>query len=148
MSLIHTRDAILRRGVVHNTVLLLSVIAAVVVGLLGMHTFASSMDSHEGSTAAAMVMGGPAAHVDESSAGDGVSTAAACSGVCDPSHSMTTMACILALLFTALTLVAARGAGLSALLPRVRRSHLRTVAFAARIANAPPDLNVLSISRT
>jgi hypothetical protein len=149
MSLLHTRDAILRRGAVQNAVLLLAVVAAIVVGLLAMHTFASSMGSHEQPAAAAMAMGSPAVHVDEMTAGDGsMSTAMECSGLCDPGHSMATMACILALVFTALALATARRADLLALLPRVRMTLFRAVALAALTSKAPPDLNVLSISRT
>jgi hypothetical protein len=58
------------------------------------------------------------------------------------------MMCVLALLFTALSLAAATAANVTAFGPGSRQALSRMIAFAAVPGNPPPDLNALSISRT
>ncbi|MCU1584568.1 MAG: hypothetical protein JWM49_1124 [Microbacteriaceae bacterium] len=142
MSLLRARDAILRRPAVQTSVLMLSVVAALVVGLLAMHTFTSSMGTHEEPASLTT-----SATVGMAAMGTGF-TRTDCSVTCDPGHDMAGMMCVLALLFTALSLMAASAASVTALGPLARQALVRMIAFAAVRANPPPDLNALSISRT
>ena len=151
MRLHRIREAILRRtaaqSTVQTTVLLLSVVAALVVGLLAMHTFASPVGHHAHGESAVMI-GEDAAVPGHLAAGSELLAAATdCSGTCDPDHTMVGIVCVLALLVTGLSIIAA-AANTAAVGPRARQSLLRMIAFVAAPANRSPDLNALSISRT
>jgi hypothetical protein len=161
MSLLRARDAVLRRTAVQTSVLLLSIVAALVVGLLAMHTFTSSMGSHDqpgamttpAMAATAAIGVHASAHTDlatdDPAMGGGTGlTLTNCFATCGLGHSMAGMMCVLALLFTALSLMAASAANLTAIGPLARKALVRMIAFAAVRANPPPDLNSLSISRT
>lgn len=71
-----------------------------------------------------------------------------CAELCAPGHSMATMACVLALLFTGFFLVLVRRKFLSELTPLTMGSFRRVAAYIAANAPAPPNLDALSISRT
>lgn len=121
-------------------------VPAILVGLLAMHVpttgVAPSPDAHGSTTQAAIVVNGSAADNLAAPA----QTETDCEPACVPEHDLLGMACILALLMTALLLT-------------VRLTLLRWVPVGAlastvmaRLANLappqPPSLLVLSISRT
>ncbi|MCU1506083.1 MAG: hypothetical protein JWP05_1052 [Microbacteriaceae bacterium] len=151
MSLLRARDIMLRRTAVQTTVLLLSVVAALVVGLLAMHTFTSPMGNHN-EPAATMAMDanapGDLAAGDMVTGGRDAVALPYCSVTCDLGHNMVGMVCVLAILFTALSLLAAASANVTEFWPRARLALSRMIAFAAAPGNPQPDLNALSISRT
>ncbi|MFM9920454.1 DUF6153 family protein [Lacisediminihabitans sp. H27-G8] len=149
MSLIRACDWILNPSALRKTLLLLTVVVAVVAGLLAMHTISSSMGDHAGGTGAAGAMP-PAMHHADAMAPTGGSSAGSqgCSGLCDPGQVMTTMACVIALLATAVMVAGTRRTEWAGL-PRRPRSFLRPAIAAAASAILPaPNLDALSISRT
>jgi hypothetical protein len=153
--MLRTRDAIMRRTAVQTTLLLLSIVAALVVGLLAMHTFTSSMSNQDESastmsaaTMGAATMGADATPHSTLAMGEHAAALTHCSADCGFDPSMSGMMCVLALLFTALCLMAATAAKAITFGQRARQSLSRMIAFAAFPAGPPPDLNALSISRT
>jgi hypothetical protein len=150
VSLLRTRDAILRRDGVRSIVLLVTVVAALVVGLLAMHTFMSSMGNHD-EPVATMAMDatapGDLATGDAVTGGGHAAALPYCSATCNLGHSMVGMVCVLAI-FTTFSLLAATPTNVTAFGPRARLALSRMIAFAAAPTNPPPDLNALSISRT
>ena len=160
MTLTRLRAAAQRPGMFGQTVLLLTLVGAVLVGLLAMHTIASSTAGHRQSTmspispmssislasSVSSVLPGMESHgvatgsrVNELVTGD-------CGGMCDPGHVMSSMAFVLALVLTGALLfeVASRRGP-------VVFSALPAVTVPAPYANGPsrpPDLTELSISRT
>ena len=147
MSLRRVRQAIYGRRAARTTVFLLLVVAVIVAGLLAMHTFTTSMGNHDASSPAAMVMDAASIATPATMPRDDTATVA-CSGTCDPGTMGMTMACVLALLFSALLLGAVRAGSLSSLLPRRIASRPRSGDDASLRFLRPPDLNLLSISRT
>lgn len=140
------RASVLRPAAVQRTVLLLGIVVAVVAGLLAMHTIATGMTGHSDPGAAAMAVTtdhrASEAHSDP--------TGVECSGDCAPSHDMTAMVCVLALLVGGVLLLVGvlRGIHTYSNAPRLRLdddgAHVsRSVSF-----RDPPDLLKLSISRT
>lgn len=150
VSLIRARDAVLRPDAIRATLLLLLLVGAVVAGLLAMHTISSSgMSGHDAPAASGMVMADPGHHASETMGHEQAAPAVLdASGAGDPGHAMSTIACVLALLFSALLLVARHARTTSKMLPRPGAAPGRIVAFAAVKVNPPPNLDALSISRT
>ncbi len=133
----------MHRGAPGRTVLLLATVGAVLVGLLAMHTLSSTPAGHS-----EMMSSMPAG---VTTPGDVLSAMAAdvtvdCPGICDPGHSMAGMACVLALLFSALllTIAASRRWSMFAAVVLARWPAILAVVVAAIL---PPDLNALAISR-
>ncbi|RFA06483.1 hypothetical protein B7R54_19120 [Subtercola boreus] len=164
VSLGRTRARVLGANTIRRTVLLLAVVSAVVLGLLAMHTLQTGMGNHNvpmNSTGEMSAIGDTAHHADETLPGTDTVvgadvmggshrhvTSSECSGMCDPEHTMAGMICVLALLLTGLLLAAIRPASTYTSTP-LAPVLLRVVdAAVARPGPAPPDLNVLSISRT
>ncbi|RFA18097.1 DUF6153 family protein [Subtercola boreus] len=160
VSLRRTRAHILGANTIQRTVFLLAVVGAVVVGLLAMHTLQTGMGNHNAPMNTTSAMGGPAHPGGETvrgldhgpdtgtAAAHEHATASECSGMCDPGHTMAGMVCVLALLLTGLLLAAIRPASTSTTTPVTPALLQRADVAAARPRPAPPDLHVLSISRT
>ena len=149
MILTRMRDSILRRSAARSTLLLLSIVIALLAGLLAMHVLASSMGSHDQHAPVTMAMAdGPNHSILVTTPGPGESAVADCSGNCDPGHSMASMVCILALLAATIVLGAARSAHGFTAIPRPLHHHGGFAAENARDMGPPPDLTFLSISRT
>jgi hypothetical protein len=140
------RAAILRPAATQRTVVLLSVVLAIVLGLLAMHTIASGMGGHSEPAATVMTVAAdhqmPGTHPDSGP----------CSGACapEPSHNITAMVCVLALMVGAVLLPV--GLFRSAQ-QRDPRPQIRLLVSAFRFVRSapfrdPPDLITLSISRT
>lgn len=149
VSVIRASDWILNPSALRKTLLLLTVVVAVVAGLLAMHTISSSMGDHAGGTGAANSMPADLHHADAMESTGGSSAGShGCSGVCDPGQVMTTLACVIALLATAVMAAGARRTEWSGP-PRRSRNFLRPALAAAASAVPPaPNLDALSISRT
>jgi hypothetical protein len=148
MALMRPRTAALRRGTITRTMLLLALVGGVLVGLLAMHTVSSASGGHSESTSA--MSSDMATHGDH---GDMVAPPAAempadCSGMCDPGHIMSSMTCVLVLLFTGLVLAITASRRWSMIFAALRTRWLAIVAVAVAAMPPPPDLNALSISRT
>ena len=133
-----------RRNLWRNLLLTLATVVTIVVGLLAMHSLnlehvaSSNMDSsaaqagHHGALASS-----------EGAAG----VAGDCGGVpCAPEHSMTAMACILALLVSVLLIGMIRV--VTAWRPMRKRAEAPLEPGASLPMPAPPSLHVLCISRT
>ena len=138
MTLIRFRMVAVQPGVIGRTFLLMAVVGGVLIGLLAMHTISSASGEHM-ATASTMSadMSHPDSHAD---------APAECGGMCDPSHIMANMACVLALLFSALAITASRRWSTSS--TALRGRWLAILAVAVEVMPPPPDLNALSISRT
>lgn len=170
VSLGRTRARVLGANTIRRTVLLLGVVSAVVLGLLAMHTLQTGMGNHNApmnSTGAMSTIGDTAHHGEDTVPGTEVlagsdtvvgadmvgashkhAASSECSGMCDPEHTMAGMICVLALLLTGLLLAAIRPASTYTTAPLTPVLRQVADAAAARPGPAPPDLNVLSISRT
>jgi hypothetical protein len=158
MSLISARAALLRSSQVRKTLLLVTVVLALLAGLLAMHTISTTMGSHSQPEAAAMAMSAgthveTGAHVGARSHVDSYSHdpvgAGECDGECGPGHDMAAMVCVLALLFTSLLLVLVQAGSGRRTLVSGRLTIVRTLRVTAlRSFRDPPDLVKLSISRT
>lgn len=147
MSLGEVGDVVGRRKGYRALLLLVALVSALVVGLLAMHTIASASGEHaSGSMWMAMTV---EAHGDVA-ADPPHSPDVDCAGACDPGHSMVAMVCILALLVTSLTLFSAiaQYAFGNARQDSGRGGANVTVPTSALEDRAPPDLTLLSISRT
>ncbi|RNE59336.1 hypothetical protein EEJ31_09835 [Cryobacterium tepidiphilum] len=137
-----------RRPAVRTVLLLLSLVAALIIGLLAMHTFTSSIGGHGHSVAvSAPAHAGVTHDAKLAGAGDAGPVIAQCFGTCGSDADMA-MACVLALLVTTLLLSAATGVRAWLSSRRVWPAAARTIAFAAQPMPTPPDLHALSISRT
>ncbi|WP_152030945.1 DUF6153 family protein [Agromyces aureus] len=153
--LMHLRLAASTDGRLRLLLIALAV-PSVLIGLLAMHVLsgaasqpsaathhtiavvaASDESHHEGATNAAS---------HDPSASASATTSAACGPACEQEHGMLTMACLLALLVAALTLLAAaqvhRGAWM------LRPIRFLGVFLSAPAQPSPPSLIALSISRT
>ena len=145
MTLIRFRTLALQRDALRRTVLLLALVCGVLIGLLAMHTISSAWGEHMTTES---VMSADMSHPE--SHGDVAPTPAEtadCGGMCGSDHIMATMACVLALLFSALVLAISASRRWSTLFTAVGNRWLAIVAVAIA-AMPPPDLNALSISRT
>ncbi|WP_156351699.1 MULTISPECIES: DUF6153 family protein [unclassified Agreia] len=146
MSLMTLRATVLRPAAVQRTVLLLGVVVAIVAGLLAMHTIATSMTGHsDPATAAMAVTADPHATGTHSGL-----TENECAGDCAPSHDMTAMVCVLALLIGGALLLIGLLRGVQS---HPHTMQLRPLFDAIRVLRSvtyrdPPDLLKLSISRT
>ncbi|MBG6106648.1 DUF6153 family protein [Frigoribacterium sp. CG_9.8] len=149
MSLIRIRETIMRPAALRRAIFLLTMVGALVAGLLGMHTIASAMGGHNEVSSSAMTMQHAPHPAGGMPIGDLISTGADdCAGSCDPGHAMATVVCVLALLITILAIGALRNSTQRGLL-RVAMPLLRSaVAFAAAAWAPPPNLDALSICRT
>ena len=130
--------------------LLLIVLAvpALLVGLLAMHVLSGAASQAGTTTHHPVVLADDASHHEgtTATAGHDPAESAACGPACGQDHEMLAMACLLALLVAALTLLAAA---------RVHRGTwmLRPIRFRGLFVSAPteprpPSLTALSISRT
>ncbi|MCR8670233.1 DUF6153 family protein [Agrococcus sp. HG114] len=125
----------------------LVICAAVIVGLLGMHTLSSRGAGHDAPSSTALH---PAAAQEAPASRDVDEHPCDCQPVAPapaPEHSMLLMACVLALLATLLVL---HGPQLGGVLRATRRVGGRDVerARGTLARPRPPSLLVLSISRT
>jgi len=124
-------------------------VMTLLAGLLAMHTMTFARENHGATASATIAMASETDHSAHGAVrGMPQNLDAECSGTCDPDHTMAAMACILALLTATLALGAARGINSASVTPRLAQYHRDILAVAARAARPPPDLNVLSISRT
>ncbi len=146
MSLMTLRAAVLRPAAVQRTVLLLGVVVAIVAGLLAMHTIATGMTGHgdPGTAAMAVAPDHQAAGAHSAPMGNG------CAEDCAPTHDMTAMVCVLALLVGGLFLLVGLLRGIES---RTHAMRSQPVGDAIRVLRStpfrdPPDLLKLSISRT
>lgn len=122
-------------------------VPAILVGLLAMHVLTTGTshapDAHTSASHTSSVASGSTSA--DNLAGHSHETAN-CDGACGPEHDMLGMACVLALLMTALLLVLQltllRWGSPFSIASRV------VARFAARAPARPPSLLVLSISRT
>lgn len=148
MSMIGLGHALRPRRTLWRTLIFsLAAIGAILVGLIAMHSFTFE-GGHSGHAAASAVTESLDHHVTASAAettmADQTAGPAGCDGECE--HSMTVMACILALMVTLIVLGASRATLISAGIRRVLSPVLELKATLAPAV--PPSLHVLSISRT
>ncbi|RFA15534.1 hypothetical protein B7R22_06830 [Subtercola boreus] len=161
VSLGRTRARVLGASTLGRTVLLLAVVGAVVLGLLAMHTLQTGMGNHSAPMHSASAMsdtvhpGGDMVHTtdlatdaDMVGASHEHATSSECSGRCDPEHTMAGMICVLALLLAGLLLAAFRPTSTYTTAPVKPALQQLADVEASRPGPAPPDLHVLSISRT
>lgn len=148
MTLMQLRTLALGRGAIGRAVLLLAVVGGVLVGLLAMHTISSPSSGHMESVSAMssdMTTNGDHGNM---AAPTQAEPPADCSGMCDPGHIMASMACVLALLFSALVLGISASRRWSIFFAALRMRWPALAAVAVVAMPPPPDLNALSISRT
>ena len=149
MTLTRMRKSILRRSAARSTLLLLSIVIALLAGLLAMHILASSTGSHDQHAPVAMALAdGPDHTIHTTTPSPAQSVVADCSGNCDPGHSMASMVCVLALMAATIVLGAVRSAHGFTAIPRPLHHRAGFAAVNARDMGPPPDLTFLSISRT
>ena len=146
MGLMTLRATVLRPAAVQRTVLLLGVVVAIVAGLLAMHTIATGMTGHSepGTAAMAVASDHHPAGAQSDPMGNG------CAEDCAPTHDMTAMVCVLALLVGGLLLLVGLLRGIES---HTHSMRLRPLGDAVRGLGSlpfrdPPDLLELSISRT
>ncbi len=138
MRILPTQSASALSGWKRLAIILLAV-PAILIGLLAMHVLTiGASHAHESASHVSMPVGESAtAHQLEASN---------CDGLCGPEHDLLGMACILALLTTALLLTVHLTLSRWGSLPAVA---IRIMARIAALAPPqPPSLLVLSISRT
>ena len=151
MTLTGLRTAAQPPRALGRTVLLLTLIVAVLIGLLAMHSIASTAAGHHDSSVMSASSASSASLAMEShgvTAGSRVNELVTldCGGTCDPGHVMSSMTCVLAPVST--------GALLAEVASRrgpVVFSALSALTVPAPHTNGPsrpPDLTELSISRT
>jgi len=133
-----------QRTLLREVLLTLVAVAAIVVGLLAMHSL--NLDNTQHGAGSAAQMAAPAHHETGTAPLGEHGSSSDCAGVCGPGHSMTVMACVLVLLVTMIVL----GARLAvSRWHELRRWAAALVAWAVALAPpTPPSLHVLSISRT
>ncbi|GAA0997752.1 hypothetical protein GCM10009563_20670 [Subtercola frigoramans] len=147
MTLSSLRKLTLHRLAIRRTLMLLTFVGAILVGLLAMHTFSSASDGHM-YTAVPMSTDIGAHAIDHGMAAPTQAmTATDCDGMCDPTHAMAGMACVLALLISGLMFAITTSRRWSSFRTRLRGRWL-VLAATAVAGMPPPDLNALSISRT
>lgn len=118
--------------------------AAIIVGLLAMHTMNADADDMAPTSAVSVGAVMPDHHAHVAATAGGVDCGIACPGDM-PSHDMSVMACVLALLMLLLVIgVPAIVRLRTAAAPPGPASRWPSTAIAAQ----PPSLQVLSISRT
>ena len=154
MTLTRLRTTAQPPGAFGRTVLLLTLVGAVLVGLLAMHTIASTAAGHHDSSvmsASSVLSASSASSAMEShgvAAGSRVNELVTvdCGGTCDPGHVMSSMTCVLAPVSTGALLAevaSRRGPVVFSALPA-----LTVPAPYTNGPSRPPDLTELSISRT
>jgi hypothetical protein len=144
MLALETLRAHLTRPNAWGRVLVLSAFAcALIVGLLAMHTIASTGGHHEPAPHASMSL-----ETGEPNAGAGVPAADYCSGICDPDHDTAAMTCILALLVGILAIGASRRTSPGTYTQQIAASFAASAGRPSTRSLPPPDLTLLSISRT
>lgn len=117
-------------------------VPALLVGLLAMHFLASDISSPEVHSMGAPVSDSPQLVV----AHDEAPALTSCGEMCGPTHDMLGMACVLALLVSAILLTLTI---LALQFPTLRDATRVIVAHLSALAPPPsPSLHVLSISRT
>jgi hypothetical protein len=133
-----------RSGALRKVMLIVVAVAAIVVGLLAMH----SLNLHEGhDSGGAMSVAAAPHHVVGMPAPDSPSDSPQCASPCGTGDQvMSGTACILALLATTMLLAVALSAIRWERFPRWATSLLSRVAALA--SPSPPSLLILSISRT
>ena len=146
MSVMRLRVALTRRvGYVRALLLAIIGVALMIVGLLSMHGMGEIADHSMPATQAHAAASESLPH-DNPAPTDHEETAEDCAPACPSGDMMTMLMCVVALMVGAL-LVGVRPKAMS-VLPR----HLVAPEIKHRVENiappAPPDLNVLSISRT
>ncbi|WP_394771368.1 DUF6153 family protein [Lacisediminihabitans sp.] len=147
MTLSGLRRLAVQRGALGRTILLLALVGGVLVGLLAMHTISSAFDGHSKSGSA--MSSDMTIHSDHGTMSPTQrEVSGECTGMCDPGHSMASMACVLALLFSALVLAISASRQWSMFHTALRARWRALVAVAVAAIPPPPDLNALSISRT
>ncbi|TQL47428.1 hypothetical protein FB562_0488 [Homoserinimonas aerilata] len=136
-----------RRSLWRTLVFSLAAIGAILVGLVAMHSL-NIEGGHSGHAASSPVAASADHHADagaaDAAAVDPLASPAGCDSDCE--HSMTVMACILALMVTLIVLGASRATSISAGILRLLSPVLELKATLAPAV--PPSLHVLSISRT
>lgn len=142
MSLAAVNRALRPNALLWRRLLLcLVAVAAVVGGMLAMHSF--STDAGHGTTIA---VAAAEAHHHEDSAASSIARED-CGGSCEPGHSMAVTACLLALLVLTILFavrdVPGRGLMMLAAVVRSAQRYARAVPWPK-----PPSLEALSISRT
>ena len=145
MSLSALRRALQpRRLLWRNLLVSLVAVTAIVVGLLTMHSL--TLEHGGGSSIVSSSTTGD--HHDATMVADhsAVGTADSCGDPCAPGHSMTVMACVLALLISVLLVGAVRM--ITAGSPIRTRFTALVERAAALPLPAPPSLHALCISRT
>ena len=124
-----------------RTVLLLTLVGAVLVGLLAMHGIASA--GHHGSSMESLSVSSMSSGMESHGVAAGTTD---CGGTCDAGHVMSSMTCMPALVFTGALLfevASRRGPVVISALPALTVPALYTNG-----PSRPPDLTELSISRT
>ncbi|WP_157127496.1 DUF6153 family protein [Cnuibacter physcomitrellae] len=137
------RAAILRPTALQRTVLLLGVVLAIVAGLLAMHTIATGMTGHGDPGTAAMTV----TDDHRTDPTHPVPMEHGCAD-CAPSHDMTVMVCVLALLVGTVLILPGLLHGIQPHARSAVRSSLLGAAVRSAAFRDPPDLLKLSISRT
>ena len=133
---------------VFGRTVLLTLVGAVLVGLLAMHGIASA--GHHGSSMESLSVSSMSSGMESLSSGmesHGVAAGTTdCGGTCDAGHVMSSMTCMPALVFTGALLfevASRRGPVVISALPALTVPALYTNG-----PSRPPDLTELSISRT
>jgi hypothetical protein len=143
MTLVMLRERTLRPPALGRALLLLAFAGAVIIGLLAMHTISPTSGHHAPAHTAMTADSAPPSTADAATPGDD------CDGLCPPPHSMTTMACVLALLATVIVLIgAANRSPISIRFHAIAVSAVRARVLLSFRSLPPPDLHLLSISRT
>ncbi len=146
MSMTAIRRALRPRRILwHNLLVSLAAVVTIVVGLLAMHSLNLE---HSGSASAVSSTTAASHHNATMVAGEEAGSATdACGGApCAPEHSMTVMACILALLVSLLLVGAIRV--VTAWTPVRKRTAAVVAQWASLPLPSPPSLHALCISRT
>jgi hypothetical protein len=134
-----------QRSLVRNLLLAFACVAAVLAGLLAMHSLNLTAHHNEVALTAHAVVAGHQHEAPAVGASSVTTFGDPCSGGCDTEHSVMG-ACVLALTMAALTLF---GAAIVSRWSAVGLALARLASTATSIAvPAPPSLHVLSISRT
>ena len=148
MTLTGLRTAAQPPRALGRTVLLLTLIVAVLIGLLAMHSIASTAAGHHDSSVMSASSASLAMESHGVTAGSRVNELVTldCGGTCDPGHVMSSMTCVLAPVSTGALLAevaSRRGPVVFSALPALTVPGPYTNG-----PSRPPDLTELSISRT
>ncbi len=147
MSVMHLRVALTRRvGYIRPLLLATLGAALIIVGLLSMHGMGGTAEHSVPASTQAHAVGSESLTHDKPASTDLEETAGDCSSMCPTGDMMSMLACVVALMVGAL-LVGVRPKAM-----RVLPRHLISPRISRRVEDSappePPDLNVLSISRT